>query len=287
MHNHLSAILWVLASTFIWTVIFAAGKIAGGDIGVFQLTLARYVGALAVVGVLVRAEGGVRAHRSTQPWRHLARAICGCGAAVAITWASANMPLVDATAIGMLYGLFAVLLGGLVLNETIGARQRVGILVCVAGVVLVMINKGAFRSGVVILPALAALLSAVLMAVEGMLISVLGRGERALGVMLHVTVFGCVLMLAPALMQGQSPSTASILFGLALGPLALLGQYCTIRGYRLAPLSVVAPIDYTWLFFSAVLSVMVFAEAVGLWTWVGCAVIVLGGALIARQSTRD
>ena len=64
--NYLPAILWMLLSTFIWTVIFSAGKFADGTIGVFQLTFFRYVGGLMTLLSLLPSKGGFRAHISRQ-----------------------------------------------------------------------------------------------------------------------------------------------------------------------------------------------------------------------------
>ena len=285
--NYLSAILWVVLSTFIWTLVFAAAKFADGGVGVFQLTLLRYCGALITLFLLVPSQGGIRAHRSKQPMVHLARAVSGCGAAVAITWASANMPLVDATAIGMLYGVLAILLGTVILKETVSGRHWVAVVVSLVGVGTIMFNKGAFQAGFSILPALAAFASATFFAVEGLLISILGRSERAFTVMLYVTFFGFCLMLIPAILEWQSISLKTGLMCLLLGPLGVVGQYCTIRGYRSAPLSVVAPVDYSWLLFSAILGIIFFQEIPDVGTWIGCFAIILGGVLLARSSRQS
>ena len=281
--NHLPAILWVLLSTFLWTLIFAAVKFSGGAIGVFQLTFLRYVGALITLILFLPSQGGARVQRSKQPWVHLARAVSGVGAAVAITWASANMPLVDATAIGMLYGVLAILLGTVVLKEHVSRTHWIAVTVSLIGVAIVLLTKGAFQGGVSILPALAALTSATFLAIEGLLISILGRSERAFTVMLYVTFFGVCLMLFPALLEWQSISVKTGVVCLLLGPLGIVAQYCTIRGYRSAPLSVVAPVDYAWLLFSVILGIVFFHEIPGLGTWIGCAGIILGGVLLARS----
>jgi drug/metabolite transporter (DMT)-like permease len=279
---HLHAVLWVLLSTLIWTVIFAAGKLTSGALGVFQLTLLRYLGALPVIALLVLRHGGLRQHRSQRPLSHLARAVCGCGAAVAITWASTRMPLIDATAIGILSGVIATLLGAVVLRETMRGNQIAAVALSLLGVGIVVIGKGAFQTGLVILPALIALSSALLMATEGLLISTLGRQETARTVMLYVTCFGVCLMLVPATLQWQQVTAKDLGFALALGPLSVLGQYCTIRGYRMAPLSVVAPLDYTWLIFAALLGLVAFNEHPSASTWAGCAAIALGGWMLTR-----
>lgn len=285
--NYIPAILWVLLSTFLWTLIFAAAKFFDGGIGAFQLTLLRYIGALITLIALLPSQGGVRTHRSKQPWVHLARAGSGCGAAVAITWASANMPLVDATAIGMLYSVFAILLGTVVLKESVSRKHWVAVMVSLVGVAIVMFSKGAFQGGFSVLPALGAFSGAALFAIEGLLISVLGRSERAFTVMLYVTFFGFCLMLLPAIVEWQSITLRTGVLCLLLGPLGIVGQYCTIRGYRSAPLSVVAPVDYSWLLFSAILGIVIFNEIPSAGTWIGCIAIILGGVLLARSGKAE
>lgn len=282
--NHLPAILWVLLSTFLWTLVFAALKFADGGIGVFQLTLLRYLGAMITLIALVPHRGGISAHRSRQPWVHLVRAVSGCGAAVAITWASANMPLVDATVIGMLYGVLAIIMGTVFLKERVSRRHWGAVLVTLLAVATVMFSKGAFQGNFLLLPALVALASAAFFAVEGVLISILGRSERALTVMIYVTFFGFSLMLVPAILEWQPVGPRAVILCLLLGPLGVTGQYCTIRGYRSAPLSVVAPVDYSWLLFSAILGVLIFDEAPNPGTWIGCCAIILGGVLLTRSA---
>lgn len=99
----------------------------------------------------------------------------------------------------------------------------------------------------------------------------LGRSEPAFTVMLYVTSFGLVLMLVPGLLDWRPIDTKALALCLALGPLGLLGKYCTIRRYRSVPLSVVAPVDYCWLL-SATLTV--------------CAILMAGGVLLSRLKYR-
>ncbi|ASM73625.1 EamA-like transporter family protein [Pseudosulfitobacter pseudonitzschiae] len=231
-------------------------------------------------------KGGPRAIRSKQPLVHLARAVSGCGAAVAITWVSVHMPLIDATAIGMSYGVVAIFLGTDVLKKSVSGRYRFAVVVSLIGVGIIMFSKGAFQSGVSVRPALIALASAVLFALEGLLISILGRSERAFTVMIHVTFFGFCLMLFPALIEWQPVSLKTTTLCLLLGPMGVVGQYCTIRGYRSAPLSIVAPVDYSWLLFSAILGILVFNEVPDTTAWVGCFGIMLGGVLLARLGSK-
>ena len=99
---------------------------------------------------------------------------------------------------------------------------------------------------------------------------------------IHVCFFGLCLMLVPAWLNWQPVSLSAMLLCVGLGPIALLAQDCTIRGYRAAPLSVVGQIDYSWLIFASLLGFVVFGERLGMTTLIGCASIIGGGVMLAR-----
>lgn len=279
--NHLSAILWVLLSTGLFSLIFAAAKFADGAIGTFQILVLRYFGSLVTVVVLALLSGPLRQHQSRTPALHFVRAICGCCAGAAITWASAHMPIADASAIGMLYGVFTVAIGVVFLKETLRLRQSVAVLISLGGAVILMVSQGAFRENIVIVPAMIALLSAVLMAAEGTFIRVLSQRDTAISMMFYVSLFGICLMVLPAAQEWQQIDLKGYLLCILLGPLAVLAQYCTIRGYRIAPLSVVGPVDYSWLLFAVLLGAVAFGETPGTGVIFGGTMIVLGGVILS------
>ena len=193
------------------------------------------------------------------------------------------MPLADATALGMTYGLLLVLLGAILLGERPGRLQLAASAVSLSGAVVVVLGKGAFHEPLPLGPALVAMTSAVLMAVEGMLIRILGLREKPLTVILYVCFFGLCLMLLPVWADWQPVTWRTVAVCVGLGPLALLGQYCTIRGYTAAPLSVVGPVDYAWIVFAVLLGVVAFDETPGIATLLGCALILAGGIALARS----
>lgn len=279
--NYVPAILWVLLSTGLFSLIFAAAKFADGAVGTFQILLLRYIGSLLTVMILATVSGPRRQHRSKTPLLHLTRAVFGCGAAAAITWASAKMAIADASAIGMLYGVFAIAFGVILLKERICLRQAIAVLISLTGALIVMFAQGAFHSSLLIIPALIALLSAFLMASEGFLIRVLSQRDTAISMMLHVSFFGICLVALPAAREWQPIGLEVYAMCFALGPLSVFAQYCTIRGYRIAPLSVVGPVDYAWLLFAIAIGWVSFGEVPGSGVIFGGAMIILGGFVLS------
>ena len=97
------AILWVTAGTALFTFVFASGKFAGDTASPLQILFLRYVGGLiTLVAVVWRFGDSFKSYRSDKPSSHMVRAFFGAFGGGAAIYAAANMPIVDATAIGLL-----------------------------------------------------------------------------------------------------------------------------------------------------------------------------------------
>jgi drug/metabolite transporter (DMT)-like permease len=68
-----------------------------------------------------------------------------------------------------------------------------------------------------------------------------------------------------------------------LGPIALVGQYFNILGYRLADISIVSPIDYSWLVFSGLAGFFVFGETINWFEAAAIIIIVFGGYWLSTE----
>ncbi|MCX8999729.1 DMT family transporter [Rhizobiaceae bacterium BDR2-2] len=284
LYTNTKAIAWVTAGTALFSLIFASGKFAGGSATPLQILFLRYIGGLAMLLLVVamRRER-LSAYRSPKPLSHFMRAVFGASGGGALIYASANMPIVDATAIGLLYVVFVIPLGVLVLKERPSRRHLGAIAICCAGATIIMASRGAFTAFhlAYVVPAGIAVLGAALLAVEGLMIKMLSHSDRAMTVLLYVNTFGILLMAAPAAMQWVPLSPENAISFVLLGPLAVTAQYCIVRGYRLASLSIVGPVDYTWLIFAGLIGFLFFGEQPTLGVIAGSAIITAGGIMLA------
>jgi len=280
------AILWVLAATALFSIVFASGKFAGPAASPLQIIFLRYIGgALTLFLVVHFSPSRLSDYRSGQPVSHLLRAVFGSSGGAAIIYATAHMPVVDATAIGLLQVVFMIALGIVFLGERVGRVRGIGIGLCCAGAAVMLMSRGAFRQFDLhyLWPALIALIGAALIGMETLLIKMLTRVDRPMTVLLYVNCFGVLLMAAPAFVEWRSIDPLQGLAFLFLGPLAITAQYFVIRGYRIADISVVGPIDYTWLIFAALIGMVFFGEIPTLGVVAGSAIIVGGGLVLAMQ----
>jgi drug/metabolite transporter (DMT)-like permease len=277
------AIVWVLLSTGIFSLIFASGKFAGDTASVVQINFLRMIGGFIALMAIVTFSGvRLTSYRSSRWMAHLMRAVLGVGGAVLAVKAQTDMPTVDATAMGLLYVVFVLILGMAVFHERIGRKQWSGILLCCVGAVGIMVSRGAFQhfDPAYVLPASLAIAGAALFAVEGLLIKHLAVHDRPMVLLVHVNVFGMLMLAIPAWIWWQPLPPRDTLLYIALGPVGVFAQYCTIRGYGMADISIVGPVDYSWLIFAALIG-WYFGEIPTWGVAAGAALIAMGGIVLA------
>ena len=278
------AVMWALAGSSLFSVVYASGKMAGPEFSAMQILFLRYVGGFAAMLLVVLASRrSIRHCASPKPLSHLARALFGATGGSAIIHASAHMPIMDATAIGLLSIVFMVILGVVLLREKLRGKHWFGLCGCTAGAAVIVLSQGAFGAfeSNYLWPAAVALTGAVLIALEGILIRTLSMAERPLGILLHVNFFGMLLMAAPALYFWHPGSLVDLIPFVLLGPLAITAQYFVIRGYAIADIAVVGPIDFSWLAFAALIGFVMFGEIPTVWVLMGSFLIAAGGIVLA------
>ena len=279
-----AGVLWVTAGTALFTLVFASGKLAGDTASALQILFLRYIGGFATLVTIVLISGKrLKFYASRKPAAHFYRAVFGAFGGGAAIHAAANMPIADATAIGLLEAIFTVLLGVALLGERISRPHWIAIAISCSGAAIMMASNGAFQdlNADYLWPAAFALLGAVLIACESIMIKLLAVSEKAMTVLLYVNAFGILLLSVPAILTWQSPDLVDNLPFLLLGPLAITAQYFVIRGFRLAEVSVLGPVGYSWIVFAALLGFLLFGEIPDSGTIVGALIIVIGGIKLA------
>ncbi|MFT4267687.1 MAG: DMT family transporter [Xenophilus sp.] len=137
-----------------------------------------------------------------------------------------------------------------------------------------------------IVPAVAGLVGALLVAGEVVLIRTLAVRDSASTVLLHVNGWACLFLALPVAWAWQPVTVPQALQLAALGPLAIAGQYFNIQAFRRAPASLLGPVGYSRLLFAAGLGFLLFAEVPDSGTWLGGAVLIVSGWVLTRSHAR-
>jgi drug/metabolite transporter (DMT)-like permease len=251
--GNISGVLWAFFGVGLFGFIYISGRLSEGEVSAGQLIWFRYLGALMTVCAWLVVKPRRRSQiRSRQVPVHAVRAFAGGGGGMAAIYAAGHMPVASATAIGLMDGLFVVLLGVFLLRERFSALQWLAALVCLAGAVIVVLASGSvsIRSSDW-LPAAVALLGALMVAAESILIKKLARSEPSISVLFYVSLFGSLIFTLPAAMSWSELSFIEAAIFLLLGPIAIAGQLCGINVFRNADATLIGPIRYTRIIWAA------------------------------------
>ena len=275
-----------LAGMAAFTPVFAAGKIADGLVPVIVLVWLRFFGgALTIVGFGTIKRVPIFSQVSPLWKIHLMRAVCGIGGLACSIYAASILPLADATAIGLTKGIIAIVLAGLILKELITGRHWLSGGLCAIGAYLVVRSvSGAGGSSALAMDGVAAaLMAAVFMACEALIMRYLAQRENTVTILAYVNVFASLLLTVPVIwiIREQQIPLSSLWAFAWLGPVAIIGQSLNISAYRRAGAATLAPIYYSSVVLAAVFAYLVWGEVPSPIAAVGAGLIVLGGLVLS------
>lgn len=286
--SNMFGVLWAVLGVGLFGLIYVSGKMTGGAISAGQIIWFRYFGALLTMLIwLMLRRNDLRLIASKQVGLHAVRALAGGGGGMAAIYAASNMEVASATSIGLLDGLFTILLGVFLLKEAFTPTQWLSALVCLFGAMFVVAGGDSVSLDVNNwFPALIALCGAAMVAIESIMIKTLARSEPAVSVLLYVSAFGTLIFLVPALWLWQPLGSLQTLALLSLGPIAIAGQLCNIKAFRLSDAALIGPIRYSWIIWGTAFGWIFFNEVPSLTTYLGSALILAGGAKLAFSRAR-
>lgn len=287
--NRHRAFLWAALGTFLFALFYASGKLISLPVSIFQILFFRYVGGLVVVLGIARYKQSLpRTLKSNYKKMHVLRAILGSCGALCFIYGGMISPISDVTALGLTDGIFTIFLSAYFLKELISGRQWFWIFVCAFGAFYVVY----FTSKQPVLAGLSfglvlAILGSILISVESILIKMLVQQDASLTVLFYVNFFALLIMGTPALIFWTPMDARAIVECILFGPIAITAQFCWMRAYQLERVSIVTPVNYTWVCFSAVIGYFLLNEAINVNTLIGSAIICVGGYFLMKKDAHS
>jgi drug/metabolite transporter (DMT)-like permease len=248
------------------------GKVIVERYPVVQMLALRSGLALLMLCAIVARRGGIPPLTRAVLGAHVVRLGAMLGAIFLFFTALRELPLADATAIAFGAPFVMLALSGPLLREHVPAGAWGAVIVGFVGV-LVIVRPGADVEPAALLAVAASFLYAL-----GMLTTRhLGRTESVLSMLFWMIAGQCLIALLalPLVWEPVEPEHWPLLG--ALAALNLLGQLGLVRAFSLAPVSVVAPFEYTALLWAAALGFVVFGDVPSARLWAGAAIIIAAG----------
>ena len=126
-----------------------------------------------------------------------------------------------------------------------------------------------------------------IIAASKVLTKFLVRDDSSGTLVVYLSIYATLTMLAPALWVWQSPSQSDLVFLAGTAIFATTSHLCIARGLALVDVTVSQPIDFLQLVWSTMIGLIFFAESPVIWVWVGAGVVVFSATYMARLEARS
>jgi drug/metabolite transporter (DMT)-like permease len=208
--------------------------------------------------------------RTKRPGMHFVRGAAGAVGNACFFWTLTHMLLADAMALQFSRPLFMIPLALIFLGEIAGLRRT---MVAVVGFVGIMLYARPFTAGFepgAFVGAAGAFAGGCVV----ICIKRLATTEPTRVIMFYYAFWNAVFALIPAVWFWVTPTLPELALLAVVGFLGISGQAMITQGLTMGDATVLVPLDYSRIVYSAVLGFLLFGELPGLWSFAGMALIV-------------
>lgn len=249
-------VLLVLTAVFIFASMDSTGKYLVGRYPVPLVMAVRYlVNLILVVAIFTPGQGRkvFAIQRKGLVWL---RSISLALSSLLMGFAFKAMPVAETTAIIYLAPFGVLLLSGPVLGEKVKLSGWIATAIGFAGLLLIVRPGGGLSTSGVIFT----LLAAATTVIYHLLSRLLAKTESTVAMLFYSAIAGVFFFgaLLPWNWQAPTPSTLDYVLFASIGALSLIGHFLFTAAYRLAPASLLTPVNYVHLAWAALLGCLVF-----------------------------
>ena len=209
------------------------------------------------------------------------RALFFVASTILISISVASLPLPTARAIIFSSPLVVAGLSASLLNEPVGPRRWLAIIVGFIGVLVIIRPGGTSFTWLLLIPVAAATASAL----RDITTRILHRTDSTYAILFwsNIAILLATLFSAPYGWKSIAPADAALL--ILAGGLNTLAHFLTITALRHGDAALVTPFRYTALVWAALLGFLIWSHVPDFWTIAGALIIVAAGVcLVLREA---
>ena len=277
-------ILLKVASALLFAVMSMLVRWVSDSVPVGQTVFFRSAFAiLPVIGIYAWRRQLAAAVRTSRPFGHVTRGLIGLAGMFFSFAALARLPLAEVTAIGFAAPLITVALAVLFLGERVRVYRWSAVAVGFVGVLVMLsphLGAGTPHGPQAALGALLAVAAAVASAGATIQTRRLTGSESVSAIVFYFSVLTTIGGLATLPLGWVMPAGSQLAALVAIGLLGGFAQLLMTESFRLAPVSAVAPFDYTSIIWAFILGYAVFGEVPLPVVFLGAAIVTLAGLFV-------
>jgi drug/metabolite transporter (DMT)-like permease len=272
----LQGIALMVAGVFLLSVMDTLTKVAVAELSTPVLIACRTAVVMLLVAPMVVRAGGWTVLRMKRPWGHALRGGLSVCSMLTFFEALRHLPLATTFAIGFAAPLLMTLMSVPLLRERVGPARWAAVVLGLCGVFVIVgpeMAKGSLGIGAVLALAAAFFYAGAMTCVRW-----LSSTESDLSMMVSQNaIMGLAGLVGLLFVPPTMPSPTMWGVIAASAAVLLASQRLTFRALRVAPVSAVAPFQYTELVWAALFGWLFWNEWPGPHVWWGASLVVAAG----------
>ena len=284
MSQTIKAVMFMSGAIVSFSAMAVAGRAISFELDTFEIMMYRSIVGICVVLILGRMFGTLGQITKRNLGTHFIRNISHFAGQNLWFYAITVVPLAQVFALEFTSPLWVLLLSPLLLNERWTQMRVLAGVMGFVGILIVTRPTGqSLNIGVI-----AAALSAIGFAGSAIFTKRLTRTETITCILFYLTVMQLAFGVICAGYDGDiaMPSLDTLPWLVLIGFAGLLAHFCLTTALSLAPATVVMPVDFIRLPVIAMVGMLVYAEAIDIWVFIGAAIIFTGNYMNIWSETR-
>ena len=284
MSQTIKAVMFMSGAIVSFSAMAVAGRAISFELDTFEIMMYRSIVGICVVLILGRMFGTLGQITKRNLGTHFIRNISHFAGQNLWFYAITVVPLAQVFALEFTSPLWVLLLSPLLLNERWTQMRVLAGVMGFVGILIVTRPTGqSVNIGVI-----AAALSAIGFAGSAIFTKRLTRTETITCILFYLTVMQLAFGVICAGYDGDiaMPSLDTLPWLVLIGFAGLLAHFCLTTALSLAPATVVMPVDFIRLPVIAMVGMLVYAEAIDMWVFIGAAIIFTGNYMNIWSETR-
>ena len=275
------AVLCALAGGAVLTLNDGFVKTLAADLPVGQVLAIRGLFIYIPILLFALCAGGIHTMWQIRSWRgQVLRGVCVIGSSFMFVTGLFYLPLADAIVIAFAGPLFVTVLAPLMLDERVGWRRWLAVLVGFLGVVLIVRPGSSAFQWFAVFPLVAALLGGM----RDVITRKMAASESTVAVLFVTTtcvaVAGCI---SSVFVPWQPMEMGQLKYFVASGVLLGIAHYLLIESFRLGEAALVSPFKYMNVIWAALFGYLLFGDVPDTYTLGGAVVVALSGLYILHR----
>jgi drug/metabolite transporter (DMT)-like permease len=279
-HKPLWGIALMIGAMLVFPFLDVVAKFLGNDgVPVVEIVWARLtIGMLITVPLLLRSEG-LQSLMPREPQLNMMRAGFIMVSTMMFFGALRYQGVAETLSIYFVQPLIITMLAPFMLNEKVGLRRWIAVLIGFIGVLIIIrpgfqsLNPGVFLS----------LGAGFGSAVSLVLTRKLAGGSSALANTFYTSLFGAIFASIIVFFFWKTPTLHQVQMFALLAAIGTLGNYLTIKAMQYAEASLIAPLGYTEMINAVLAGWYFFGDFPDRWTFVGVAILVACAIFISYR----